>query len=75
MSDSIRAMTALILKICVEKITKFIDGRVQRQKCSATVAPILVLALYISLKSSNTPLWVNFYTQNKIVCVFVSLCH
>jgi hypothetical protein len=30
---------ALILKICVQKLQKFIRGRAQRQKCSATPAP------------------------------------
>jgi hypothetical protein len=45
MSDSIRDAAALILKICVKKIKKIIRGRAQRQKCSATLAPIEVLAL------------------------------
>jgi len=31
---------ALILKICVKKLQKFIRGRAQHQKYSATLAPI-----------------------------------
>jgi hypothetical protein len=61
---------ALILKICVKKFKKFIRGRVQRQKCSATLAPIQVLALLISLKSANSLLWVIFFTQNKFFMRF-----
>jgi hypothetical protein len=55
---------ALILKICVKKLQKYISGRVQRLKNSATLAPIQVLALLISLKSANSLPWVNFFTQN-----------
>jgi hypothetical protein len=39
---------ALILKICVEKLQKFIRGRAQREKCSATLAPIQCQAMLIS---------------------------
>jgi len=52
---------ALILKICVKKI---IRGRAQPHKCFATLAPIQVLALLISLKSANSLLWVKILTQN-----------
>jgi len=64
---------ALILKICVKKLQKFIRGRAQRQKCSATLAPIEVLALLISLKSANSLLWVIYFTQNTFLCVFASI--
>jgi hypothetical protein len=48
MSDTRRWGAALILKICVKNITKFIRGRAQREKCSATLAPIQCLAMLIS---------------------------
>jgi hypothetical protein len=59
---------ALILKICVKKLQKYIRGRAQRQKCSATLAPIQ--ALLISLKSANSLLWVKLFTQNIFLSVF-----
>jgi hypothetical protein len=37
------------------------------------VPPNQVLALLISLKSANSLLWVNFITQNKILCVFANI--
>jgi hypothetical protein len=39
---------ALILKIFVKKLQKFIRGRAQRQKCSLTLAPIQSQATLIS---------------------------
>jgi hypothetical protein len=39
---------ALIMKICVKKLQKFIRGRAQCQKCSATLAPIQSQAMLIS---------------------------
>jgi hypothetical protein len=64
---------ALILKICVKNLQKCIRGRVKRQKFSATLAPIQVLALLISLKSANLLLWVIYFTQNTFLCVFASI--
>jgi hypothetical protein len=39
---------APILKICLKKVQKFSRGRAQRQKCSATLAPIQCQAIIIS---------------------------
>jgi hypothetical protein len=39
---------ALILKICVKKLQKFIRGRLQRQKCYSTLAPNHCQAMLIS---------------------------
>jgi hypothetical protein len=64
---------ALILKICVKKLQQFIRGRAQSQKCSATLAPIEVLALLNSLKSANSILWVIIFTQNTFLGVFASM--
>jgi len=69
----LRDAAALILKICVKKLQYIIRGRAQRQKCSATLAPIQVLALLISLKSANSLLWVIIFTQNTFLCVFASI--
>jgi len=71
MSDFIGDAAALILKICVKKVQKNVRGRAQRKKCSATLAPIQVLALLISLKSANS-LQVKIFTHNILLCVFVS---
>jgi len=43
----LRDAAALILKICLKKLQKFIRGRALRQKCSATLAPIQFQALLI----------------------------
>jgi len=64
---------ALILKKWVKKLQKFIRGRAQRQKCSATLAPIQVLALLIFLKSANSLLWVKSFTENPFLSVFASI--
>ena len=45
----------------------------QRQKCSATVAQIQVLALLNSIKSPNSLLWIDIFSQNTFLCVFVSI--
>jgi hypothetical protein len=42
-------------------------------KNSATLAPIEVLALLISLKSANSLLWIKFLTQNTFLGVFASI--
>jgi len=41
-------------KYAWKNLQKFIRGRAQRRKCSATLAPIQVLALLISLKLANS---------------------
>jgi Na+/pantothenate symporter len=65
---------ALILKMFVKKIQKFISGRAQqRQKYSATLVLIQFLALLNSLKPANSFLWVKICTLNKFVCVFASI--
>jgi hypothetical protein len=56
-----------------KNLQKFIRGRAQRQKCSATLAPIEVLALLISLKSVNSLLWVIYFIQNAFLCGFASI--
>jgi hypothetical protein len=66
-------VAALIRKICVKKLQKFIRTSAQREKCSATLAPIQVLALLIFLKSANLLLWVNFFTRNTFLCVFACI--
>jgi hypothetical protein len=47
-----------------KNLQKFIDARAQRQPCSATVAPIQVEALVISLKLANALLQVQFCTKS-----------
>ena len=55
----------LILKICMNKFRKIYSRQgAWRQKCYATLAPIQVIALLISLKSANSLLWLNFFTLN-----------
>jgi predicted ATP-grasp superfamily ATP-dependent carboligase len=44
----LRDAAALILKICVEILQKFIRGRAQHQKCSATLVPNQSQAMRIS---------------------------
>jgi hypothetical protein len=73
MSDSRRCSRAGSENMGETKIKNFIHGRVQRQKCSAKLAPIQVLALLLSLKSANSLLWVKILTQNKFLCVFASI--
>jgi len=57
----------------VKKLQKFIRGRAQRQKGSATLAPIQVLALLISLQSANLLLWAQIFTQNTFLGIFASI--
>jgi len=63
---------ALILKICVKNIAKIYSRQGAASKISATLVPIQVFALSISLKSANSLLWVNF-TQTTFLCVFASI--
>jgi hypothetical protein len=68
MSDSKRYTAPLILKMCGKYYRKIIHGRALHQKCSATVAPIYILALLIFPKSAN-----NALTQNPFLCIFASI--
>jgi hypothetical protein len=69
MSDSKRCSKNMLKNIHTQKH----HGMVQGQKCSATVAPLLVLALLISLGLATTLLWMKIFTQNTLLCVFESI--